>query len=229
MEHLANSASAFWVAEHDGRLVGYARAFLREHSLQLTEFFVSPEAQSSGIGRELLTRVFSPVGVERRIVIATLDTRAQSLYLRSGVYPHFPISYFSRKPEANIVVANDLIFEPVTNTPGILDTIGSIDRQVLGYRRDVDHQHLLAQRNAYLYRRKGEPVGYGYLGHNSGPFALLDDSDFPAVLAHAEREAALSGERFGVDVPLINRAAVDYLLARGCRMDSFMEFYRKAP
>jgi hypothetical protein len=58
-------------------------------------------------------------------------------------------------------------------------------------------------------------VGYGYTGQTNGPFALLDACDFPAVLAHAESEAA----RHGVDqcylaVPLINSIAVTYLLSR---------------
>ena len=33
-------------------------------------------------------------------------------------------------------------------------------------------------------------VGYGYLGEHNGPFASLDANDFPAILAHAETEAA---------------------------------------
>jgi hypothetical protein len=54
---------------------------------------------------------------------------------------------------------------------------------------------------------------------------LLDERDFPAVLAHAESQAAARGESFGVEVPLINRAALRYLLARGYRMDTFVALF----
>jgi hypothetical protein len=41
-------------------------------------------------------------------------------------------------------------------------------------------------------------------------------------LARAETEAAKDGREFGLEVPMVNRAAVDYLLAHGFHMDSFM-------
>ena len=58
-EHLAQTAHRFWVAEHDGEILGYARSILRDGMLELTEFFVAPEAQSGGMGRELLRHVFN--------------------------------------------------------------------------------------------------------------------------------------------------------------------------
>ena len=88
----------------------------------------------------------------------------------------------------------------------------------------ADHAFLLTARRGYLYRRDGRLAGYGYLGALNGPFALLDARDFPAVLAHAEREAAARGDEFGVGVPLVNQVAVDYLLARGCRLNPFFLF-----
>ncbi len=53
----------------------------------------------------------------------------------------------------------------------------------------------------------------------------LDANDFPAILAHAETEAAVKGTEFSVEVPMVNRAAVDYLLSRGCKLESFFEFF----
>jgi hypothetical protein len=87
----------------------------------------------------------------------------------------------------------------------------------------VDHAWLLEDRKGFLYERGGTPVGYGYVGVRSGPFALLQPGDYAAVLAHAERQAALAGqEHFGLEVPSINRPAVDHLLQRGFRLDSFV-------
>ena len=90
---------------------------------------------------------------------------------------------------------------------------------------DADHAWLLGERAGYLYRRGGRVVGYGYLGPSAGPFALLDPRDYLAVLAHAEAEAAHRDADFGVEVPLVNRAALDFLLGRGFRMDSFFALF----
>jgi hypothetical protein len=59
------------------------------------------------------------------------------------------------------------------------------------------------------------------VGLNSGPFTLLNEDDFPAVLAHAESLVAESGEEFGVETPLINRKAIQYFSERKYRMDAF--------
>lgn len=223
-EHLARSAEHFWLAESDGQAIGYARSIVRDGLRELTEFFVLPGRQSAGVGRELLARAFPTRGAKRRSIVATTDSRAQARYLKLGVYPRFPIVYFSRAPEA-VDAPSDLVVEPISASPEHLETLATIDKVVLGHRRDADHAWLLTDRQGYVYRRNGQPVGYGYVGQGSGPFALLSESDYPAVLAHAETQAAAHGRNFGVEVPLINRVAVDYLLSRGYQMDQFITLF----
>jgi len=225
-EHLARTAENFVVAEAEGEVIGYARAIWRDGARELTEFFVKPAVQSRGVGRALLERVFPRAGAAHRTIIATFDARAQALYLKSGVYSRFPIYYFDRTPEP-ITVDTDLSFESLTNTPGHLTALDAIDVAILGHRRTADHAWLLTHRGGYLYRRDAQVVGYGYVGERNGPFALLETGDYPAVLAHMENAAALSGHRktIGIEVPLINQSAVDYLLARGFKMDTFFAFF----
>jgi len=223
-EHLAHTAESFWLAEDEGGVVGYGRTILRDGVRELTEFFVLPGQQSAGIGRELLARVFPRDGAKHRAIIATQDTRALGRYLKTGVYPRFPIAYTSRKAEP-VQVDSDLTFEKVANTAKTLAALRQIDQIILQHQRDEDHAWLLTKQPCYLYRRAGQVVGYGYVGQNSGPFALLDPADFPAVLAHAENEVAASGWNFGVELPLINETAVDYLLGRGYQMDSFIALF----
>ena len=69
-------------------------------------------------------------------------------------------------------------------------------------------------------------MGYGYVGNDTGPIALLRESDFPAVLAHAENEANRRGdEQFALKVPLINCAAVSHLLDRKFRLGDFLMLF----
>lgn len=226
-EHLAQTAESFWVVEKESRPIGYARSILRSGMRELTELFILPGRQSAGLGRELMRLVFPPPseGVEHRCIIATTDLRGLVLYLRSGVYPRFPIYFFGRKPDLRIV-DSDLEMLPISNSEENLNIIGGIDEIVLGHRRDEDHRWFLSSRQGYLYVQGESPVGYGYVGQDSGPFALLEADDIPAVLAHAENQAAEIGvEYFGFQVPMINKQAVDILLEWKYRMEPLFYFF----
>jgi hypothetical protein len=95
-----------------------------------------------------------------------------------------------------------------------------VGRELLA--RDADHEYLLHDRQIYLYYRGEQLAGYGYFGNGIGPIALLDETDFPAVLARAETEAARRhDEEFGMHLPLVNRAAVAHLLARAFQLEPF--------
>lgn len=224
-EHLARTADQYWVAEADGQIVGFARSSVRDGVRELLEFFVRPGYQGQGIGGELLRRAFPAGDAQRRAIIATREMRALARYMKAGVYPRFPNYYTFRKPEP-VEVATDLEFAPAADTPETLAAIRAIDQAILGFTRDVDHRFLLQDRQAILFRRAGQVVGYGYFGKGTGPIALLDAADFPAVLARAESEAAARGDdEFGMQLPLVNRHAVDYLLGRGFRLEDFTVFF----
>lgn len=223
-EHLQRSSEESWLAELDGQVIGYARSILRGEVRELTEFFVLPNQQAAGVGRELLMRAFPRERVKQRFLVATLDPRALGRYFKAGVQVQFPVCHLSRKPEA-MPLESDLVFESVDAASEPLEHLGMIDQAILGYRRHVDHQWLLENRQGLFYRRNGRVVGYGYIGKNSGPFALLEARDFPAVLAHAEQQAALNDYYFGVEIPMINHIAVQFLTGRGYQLDNFFEFF----
>jgi GNAT superfamily N-acetyltransferase len=221
-EHLSRTSDNYWLAEKDGKAIGYARSILRGDHRELTEFFVAPEAQSAGVGRELLQRAF-PNDVPHRSIIATPDLRAQARYLKAGVYPYLTELYFERTPEP-VTVDTDLVIETPGSANEPIQTISDIDLQIIGHRRDVDHQFLMNDRKLHIYKRNGIVVGYGYIQKDLyGPFALLDNKDFPAVLAHAENEAHHMGAAaVGFETPTINTIAIEYLLKRGYRLEGFM-------
>ncbi len=224
-DHIAQTSEHFCLAKQDGKIVGFARSVLRDGTRELTEFFVKPSVQSGGVGRNLIERVFPREDAERRFIIATADFRAQALYLKSGVFPRFPLYFFGREPE-QVSFESDLEIVPLENRPETLDTLAAIDQETIGFRRDVDQQWFLANRRGFLYLRNGRPAGYGYVDENSGPFALLDATDFPAVLAHAESTAQAKGlKRFGVEVPTVNETAVSYLLSRNFKLDVFIAMF----
>ena len=218
-DYLAETAAQFWVAEQDGHVIGYARSIEHDGVMDLTEFFVLPDQQSSGVGRELLSRAFPQTDARYRVIIATMDERALYRYLRIGVYARFPIKYFYRKAE-KVDVETDLIIEPMQVDLHLQD-INRIDKQIVGHVRDDIHRWIATTRDGFVYKRNGEMVGYGYVGTSTGPFALLDEDDYPAVLAHAETLMAEQGGEFGAETPFINKGAIRYFLERRYKIDSF--------
>ncbi len=221
--HLATTADQFWLARRGDMTLGFARSIVRDGLRLLTELFIMPGEQSAGLGRALLARAFPAQGAQQRWLLATMDRGAQALYLKHGLYPTFPVYYFMRQPRELSALQTDLRIQPGLSPAETIPVMGDIDAQLLGHRRDVDHRWLMSDRQAFLYFRSGKPVGYGYAGPRVGPFAILDDSDFPAVLAHAEGEVARLGRsHFGLEVPMVNHRAVDYLLGSGFQIDAFM-------
>ncbi len=222
-EHLTDSSDQYWLAEKDnGEAVGYARSIVRGNHRELTEFFVLPDSQSAGVGKELILRAF-PNDTPHRSIVATSDFRAMSRYLKAGVYPFINEFYFERVPEL-VSVETDLTIEKPNDTHSAIQILGEIDLILLGHRRDTDHNFLTQDRTLYLYKRLGQVVGYGYIEKDYyGPFALLDNKDFPAVLAHAETQAHLLGAgSVGFETPSINTIVIDYLLKRSYRLEGFM-------
>lgn len=222
-EHLTNSSDQYWLAEDEnGAAVGYARSIRRGSHRELTEFFVLPDRQSSGVGKGLIERAF-PHDTPQRTIIATSDYRAMGLYLKAGVYPYQSELHFERKPEP-VHLETDLVFEASSSSKATLQFLAKIDQKILGFERDVDHTFLARDRSLYLYRRGGSVVGYGYCNRDFyGPFALLEKRDFPAVLAHAETLAYEFGANsIDLEVPAYNTIAVDYLIGRGYLIDGFM-------
>jgi GNAT superfamily N-acetyltransferase len=223
-EHLGQTADHLWIAEDDARPVGYARSILRDRVRELTEFFVLPGLQSKGVGHGLLERAFPSEGARHRTLIATFDVRAVARYLRCGLDGRFPIFALSRAPDP-IGVTSDLDAEPLVTDQVTLSRLATIDRALLGYRRDVDHRWFAEQRSGVVYRRGADIVAYGYAPIApgwGGPYAALDPSDLPRLLADAESAAHRAGHpEVSFDVALTNRSALDYLLGRGYQLESF--------
>jgi hypothetical protein len=189
---------------------------------------VHPDNQAQGVGKLLFEAAFPADGAENRVIIASPDVRAVSRYLKSGVQFRFTIYGWGRKPEI-VPFETDLIIEPIAATPEILKELNGIDRIVLGYTREVDHIWLSKIRHGHTYSRDGKVVGYSYVSNRAGPVAMLNNNDFAVALAHVESEMTKymddNYSEFYIPVPLTNKAAVEYVLKRGCQTTPFLEHF----
>lgn len=220
-EHLAATCAQWWLAEDgDGRALGYARSTQRAGILELTEFFVTPDARVAGVGRSLLERAFAPGLGTHRTIIASVDAPAVGLYLRFGVAHQTTGVDVAGTPRAVELPAG---YEAV---PATLDEVLEIERELLSHARREDVAFMLADRPGALLRRDGRAVAYAFApnahGH-AGPIAAREPADLPAALAYVESAAhAAQLERLELTVPLAARTAIEWLLARrGFRIDPF--------
>jgi len=86
---LATDPGGAWVAERSGEVVGCALALVRQGVWGLSLLVVEPDAQSTGVGRELLARAWEYGAAARgRIVLASRDPRALRSYARLGLDLH---------------------------------------------------------------------------------------------------------------------------------------------
>lgn len=220
--HLAATCAQWWIAEdpHDGAPLGYARSVQRGAVLELTEFFVAPDARVAGLGRALLERAFALGLGDRRAIIATLDAPAVALYLRFGVAHQSTGVDVAGAPRA---IAPPAGYDVAAAAP---EQIALFERELLGHARGADTAFMLEDRSAVVLHHGGRPVAYAFEpnAHGfAGPVGALEPEHLPAALAHLEGAAHAAGlERLELTLPLSARSAVKWLVGeRGFRIDPF--------
>jgi GNAT superfamily N-acetyltransferase len=87
--HLLDTGE-LWIAEVAGVAAGFSGAIKRGNTAFLTDLFVDPQHQSSGLGMQLLRCAFEPYTKEIWFTVSSSDPRALALYIRAGMQPRWP-------------------------------------------------------------------------------------------------------------------------------------------
>ncbi len=151
------------VAEQEGRVLGFAGAITRGPVTFLTDLFVHPQIQSSGLGKTLLQQVLPQRLSLIRCTMSSTDPRAQSLYTRQGMqplFPHFNLQWRGRVHTEPLATDLEVVEGEAGDTAFV-----QWDAQVGGRTRPVDHAFWLEQQHAIplWFRRQGVTLGYGYV------------------------------------------------------------------
>lgn len=150
------------VAETDtGRVIGFAGARPEGALTALTDLFVHPGHQSSGVGGLLLDAVLPTHGP--RATFASADRRALGLYLRRGLLARWPAFYLAagrdavRLPdrdlqtrEVDMVESQFLVQGPAD--PGFWAEAGAIALEVRDRRRALGHAMLTWHSPEWLHQ-----------------------------------------------------------------------------
>jgi GNAT superfamily N-acetyltransferase len=148
------------VAEHAGRLDGFATLIVRGGVAFLADCFVRADAQSAGVGRLLLGRLLPRAG-QTCCTLSSRDHRALALYIRAGMHPQWSNFCLLGHSDKLGDLAGDVeLIEGQPGDPALIEW----DAQIGGRRRPEDHAYWLGATRArpLWFRRRGALVGYGY-------------------------------------------------------------------
>lgn len=235
------------IAAAGSALAGFAGASIVGRHWHLAYLFVEPAHQGRRVGSQLLAAVHQ-AGIEAGCTVFTTepsaDPRALTSYFRLGMLPRPPAIRFSASDPAFPAPRWDEALEAVAVTPedgALLATIGDIDAVVRGVRRPREHERWLVaggSTHVLLRRDRGVPAGYvvtrreGHRHWRLGPVAAMDADLVPAVVTQALVVASAQhqpGDRWRIDLPGENHAAVAPLLAAGFRPARLYPLLASAP
>jgi GNAT superfamily N-acetyltransferase len=210
---LAHDGERSFVAEQDGRIVGFTAALVRGDCWFFSALFIDPAHQHQGIGGRLLDLAWDK-SCQRRITITeAIQPVSTGLYARRGLLPVTPVLGFAGRPA---IKARDDRFERTAPAPSALR---AIDLAAYGFDRKVDHEFWArTSSEPTVWLRDGKPCAYSYAGlFGIGPVAGLDG----ASAAHALRAELASrvGQQIRVDIPGTATALVQVALEAGLRLD----------
>ena len=226
---LKDDAGGLWVAEEANEILGFAWSWVCGDLWFLGQLFVSPDHQGRSIGNELLKRTFEHAkksgATNRALITFTFNTVSQGLYIRSGLFPRFPIYNFSVWRELLMGRLQGPRFRPVCleETASDLQNLANIDARVLGVSREKHHRYLLNDRTTRgvgLYSGE-ECVGYTYVstGGHIGPLAVARPdalgSAFTTALALA---VEIGSPRVTAFLPGASEAALRTAVEHGMRI-----------
>jgi GNAT superfamily N-acetyltransferase len=156
---IAGSPQRGWLAERDGRALGFGIAAQREDMTFLSFLFVRPDAQDKGLGRALLERAMANSDY-RAVCIGSMQPISAALYAQYGMVPRVPMYMFTGKPTTPLRgLPKGMQIRPVDSAD-----VTELDRAVTGLTRPVDHAawEKWDRQRLGLYRA-GRLVGYGYV------------------------------------------------------------------
>jgi GNAT superfamily N-acetyltransferase len=236
---LGDDPSGLWVAEEEGRLVGFGFSWVADHLWYLADLFVEPEWQSAGVGRMLLERTLHQARQSntsvRALITFAYNRTSLGLYMKHGMYPRMPLYAWS-VPRGKLLGDRSearLDHEPLIGESQ-LDAVERIDRDALGISRQKHHRFSINDPTVrgFLLKKGGAPAGYVYVsrGGQIGPMAVATPELMRAAFASALGLAnELGGDTISAFVPGACDEVLASALKSGMRLDRTMVFVSSSP
>lgn len=226
---LKDDADGLWVAEEDGRILGFAWSWVCGDMWFLAQLFVSPDHQGRSIGNELIKRTLDHAeksSASNKVLITfSFNTVSQGLYIRHGLFPRFPIYSVSVPREHLIGRLNGPQFKcaPLDEEASTLGRLVQADERVLGVSREKHHRYLIndSRTRGFNLYDGNDWAGYAYVdtGGHIGPVAVLESGAVAIAFRTVLRLAAESGaSQVSAFLPGASEAALNAAIDHGMRI-----------
>lgn len=181
-KHLYDTdAETAWCAWRGDRVVGYGHALNRGKQWYLAFLFVHPSVQDKGIGRKLLEKVWRDgKSVSHALCTFSYNPQAVGIYSQFGLSPtdNFPLLSCEmprlRPPERPGLEYSTKL------TAADRAWVNRLEEKIRGYRRPQEWKLWTSDPNfvSYLFRHKGQRVGYGVIYKHSsvGPIGAVSQA-----------------------------------------------------
>jgi len=196
--HILETGRSVVALESDA-IRGFASAWARGDDWFLASLFIASDAQSRGLGSQLLDAVWGEQS-RRRTITDSIQPVSNALYARCGLVPATPVLSFSGRPRAR---------SGVETAP--VDLV-EIDRAAYGFDRSVDHAYWSRFARLTTWPRA---YAYSFPGGAIGPVA---GADADAAAAALEAELARADGEVALRIPGSSRQLVGVALAAGLRL-----------
>jgi GNAT superfamily N-acetyltransferase len=157
--------SEMYVADQNGRVLGFTALTTRGSIAYLSELFVHRSEQSHHVGTTLLQHVL-PRDERIRCTMSSTDHRALALYIRAGMRSQWPNFCLRANAPAALPATDVTVVEGHPDDPELVQW----DDEISGRRRPEDHAFWVREQRAVplWFRRQGTVVGYGYVRLGAG-------------------------------------------------------------
>ena len=211
-----NTPHRAWLAEEAGQVTGFGMAIERDELTFLAFLFVVPDAQAAGVGAALYEKCMPRSGY-RATCIWSVQPVSAALYARHGLVPRVPIYTFTGRPRTPLPqLANGMRLTSISP-----DELDELDREVVGFRRRVDHEAWQGwDRRPFALRDGNELVGYGYAQPvgRLGPVVVRRSADLLPLVGALMAEID-PPEDWMVHVPGVAAETFAAMLNSGMRFD----------
>ncbi|MCK1656168.1 GNAT family N-acetyltransferase [Bradyrhizobium sp. 151] len=226
---LTDDPDGLWVAEDEGRILGFAWSWVCGEIWFLAQLFVSPDHQGGNIGNELIERTLDHARKSRasnRVLITfAFNAVSQGLYIRHGLFPRFPI-YTVSVPRERLVdrlIGPQFKWAPLEETASTMGRLVQADERVLGVSREKHHRYLIndSRTRGFSLYDGDDWAGYLYVddrGH-IGPIAVLQPGAVTTAFRTALGLAVKSGApQVSAFLPGASEAALTTAFEHGMRI-----------
>ena len=230
---LEDDPEGLWVAEENGKILGFAWSWASGPLWFLAQLFVLPGQQGSGIGNELIKRTLQHAeksNARNKVLITFAFNRvSQGLYIRHGLFPRFPIYNVAVAREHLLGGLRGPVFDcsPLKEDAASLRRIAQADQRAIGASREKHHRYLIRddRTSGYDLYDGTDWMGYAYVdmaGH-IGPVAVME----PHAVATAFRTtlhlaAKMNTPQISAFLPGANESALKIAMESGMQIRSPM-------